>query len=195
MNTVRHVMNSARYDWLRIRIGGPRPTIEGNWPALVAAMAVVFICFFAIGRTSHGGGGSALHSEASGTVQVAAVKAEIPGQLTGGSPIEGAVRTAIASATTREARAHPKAQPVPTGGNLQAPAPTQSLIAEAPRSSGTTSQPESSRASAPVPTPAPTPTPTPSRSESSSSSPSPAKPTPQAPAKPSSGGGAFDTSE
>ncbi len=192
MNTVRHVMNSARYDWLRIHIGGPRPTIEGNWPALVAAMAVVFICFFAIGRTSHAGGGAALHSEASGAVQAASVKAEIPGQLTGGPPIDGAVRTAIASATAREARA----QPVSAGGNLRAPAPTQSLAAQAPRSSATTSESKSSSASAPAPTPAPTPAPStsPSNSESSPSSKPPAKPTTHAPA-PSSGGRAFDTSE
>ena len=50
---------SMRHEWLGVRIGGPGASMKGQWPTLLVAVAVVFACFFALGRlgsasTSHG---------------------------------------------------------------------------------------------------------------------------------------------
>ena len=132
MNTFRQVINSERYERLAVRIGRPAPRIDRFWVALIAAAVVVFACFFVIGHArqpsapSQGG-------EAPSSSHAASVRAEIPGSLTGGPPIEGAVQSAIALAVSRQVQVSPKPQPVSTRSDLRAPAPTQSFTTEEPR--------------------------------------------------------------
>ena len=155
MNAVRNVVNSVRYEWLGARIGGPDASIRGQWLTLIASAVFVFVCFFAIGHVRAGGGSSGGGSAASPAY---AANAPIPGGLRGGSPIAGAVPSAIATP--------PRPQPVKV---IAAPvrvrqpaAPVQSLAAEArqafaprveePRTSSApqaASQPVPSEASAP----------------------------------------------
>lgn len=118
----------VRYEWLGVRIGGPDASMKGQWWVLFLAAAVVFACFFAIGRL---GAGGTLHGEPSSALRAPSGRAAIPGGLRGDSPIAGSVPSAIAPKPARST-----------------PAPAASASSEA----STTTQPlaeDASRASAP----------------------------------------------
>ncbi len=139
MSTVRNTLNVVRYDWLGVRIGGSGASMRGLWPVLIIAILVVFGCFFAIGRLFAGGGSPA---ESSSAAPVA--RAAIPGELRGGSPIAGAVPSAISEPP-------PQRRAVPTRGTeaLRASAPSQSFA-------GATAGTETSSAGLPTQEPVPT---------------------------------------
>jgi len=121
MSTVRNTLNVVRYDWLGLRIGGPGASMRGLWPVLIVAILVVFGCFFAIGRLFVDGGSPAESSSAAPVAHAA-----IPRQLRGGSPIAGAVPSAIAEPP-------PQRTVAPTRGTeaLGATSPTQSFTGQA----------------------------------------------------------------
>ena len=77
MNTVRRAVVNARYDWLGgVRIGGPGASMKGQWPTLLVAAAVVFACFFVVGRL---GSASSPHGETSSALRAFSGHAAIPG--------------------------------------------------------------------------------------------------------------------
>jgi hypothetical protein len=132
MNTVRRAVVNARYDWLGgVRIGGPGASMKGQWPTLLVAAAVVFACFFVVGRL---GSASSPHGETSSALRAFSGHAAIPGGLRGDSPIAGSVPSAIgarpspvvapaAVAASGRSRAGTPAQPL-AGSATQAVAPS-----------------------------------------------------------------------
>lgn len=91
-------LDAVRYDWLGVRVGGPGATMQGSWPVLVAAMLVVFGCFFAIGLLSAGNGPSK-----QGSWAAPVTRAAVPGKLGGETPIPAGVPSAIAEPQRRSA--------------------------------------------------------------------------------------------
>jgi hypothetical protein len=182
MNTVRNALDTVRYNWLGASIGGPDASMGGQWLVLIVSAALVFGCFFALGRyrssgSPQGGGSAAL--------PVFSERAAIPGALRGGSPAAGAVPTAIATP--------PPPQPVVRRANaesVRAAEAAQLFAAEATRASApSTAVPVET---APAPQPVPTEAKTPSRSGAGSHA---AKPRSSSRGGGSSGGGSFDSSE
>lgn len=143
VSAMRDALETLRYRWLGPPIGGPDATLRGQWVAVVLSAIVVFACFFVLGRHTR----SAAPSAGSAPVQLegASSRAAIPAELSGGSPIAGAVPVAIV------------AKPRP-----QTPARTQPTVArplpvEAPSVTATTTVPSTS-AVAPEAAPATSPT-------------------------------------
>ncbi len=93
MNGVREALFNLRYRRLGVGIGGPGASMRGQWLALVAAMLVVFACFYAVGRFLHAGGGS---GPGAPSALAGPGPSAIPAGLSGGSPVAGAVPVAIA---------------------------------------------------------------------------------------------------
>jgi hypothetical protein len=186
VNEVRETLYNLRYRWLDVRIGGPEASMNGQWFVLSVATIVVFASFFAIGRLGHGGGAapppapSALLGSAQGAV---------PTQLSGESPIAGAVPVAIAVSP----REQPAEQQPAVESAQPAAIPAQSVTTEAARievlSASRPASVQESQASEAAPQPAPKPAPTPQRK----STPSRRHPAP-ARSKPSTGV-TFDSSE
>jgi hypothetical protein len=184
MIAVREALYDLRYRWLGVRIGGADATMRGQWLLLLVSLAIVFACFFGIGRFYHAGTAS---SAGAPPAQAGTSGSAIPGGLSGGSPIAGAVPVSIAV----KPRAQPTAQPE---GESQPPVATtpQALGGEA--SAGEVAappvvaqQPETS------PSPAPTQTATAPRKSQPTSSRRAARARPR---KSQPGTGAtFDTSE
>jgi hypothetical protein len=184
VNAVRNAVNSVRYEWLGARIGGPDASIRGQWLTLIASAVFVFACFFAIGHVRAGGGSSGGGSSASPAY---AAEAPIPEGLRGGSPIAGAVPSAIATP--------PRPQPVkvaaaPAGGGAPA-APAQLLAAEARQAFAPRVEPRA----ASVPQAAPQPTPSEAPAPSGGHSGSAGKGSGGGSTGGQSGGGSFDSSE
>jgi hypothetical protein len=195
MSALREAIDNMRderfFGRFGVRIGGPDATLEGHWAALIVSMIVVFVCFFAIGRTVSAGGSP--QGEAPSTRQAASGRAAIPTALAGSPPTDGAIPTAIATAAARRLRVQPKPRAISTASALSASAPARSFNAQS-RQSTTTAQSESS-ASAAAPVPAPAPPTSAVEPPSSTPAPAPAKSPAHSPASSSSGGGSFDTSE
>jgi hypothetical protein len=93
VNEVRETLYNLRYRWLDVRVGGPDASMNGQWVVLSVAMVAVFACFFAIGRLGHGGGVSPAPAP---SAQLSPAQSAVPIQLSGESPIAGAVPVAIA---------------------------------------------------------------------------------------------------
>jgi hypothetical protein len=93
VNTLRDSIAEFRYRWLGPPIGGPEPTLRGQWLALALAMLVVFACFYAIGHSTRSG--ALTVGPAPTTLEGAAQHAAVPVGLNGSSPIAGAVPVAI----------------------------------------------------------------------------------------------------
>jgi hypothetical protein len=92
----RDTLDAVHYDWLGVRVGGPGATMRGSWPVLIAAMLVVFGCFFLIGLLSTGNGSSKQSSSAAPVARAA-----VPGKLGGETPIPAGVPNAIAQPPRR----------------------------------------------------------------------------------------------
>jgi hypothetical protein len=97
VNTVRRAVVNARYGLLDVRIGGPGASMKGQWPMLLACAALVFGCFFVIGRLGSAGPPP---SETSSALRAFSGSAAIPGALRGDSPIAGSVPSAIGTRPT-----------------------------------------------------------------------------------------------
>jgi hypothetical protein len=183
---MRQAIDNLRHQWPDVRIGGPDATLRGQWLALSLALALVFACAFAIGRLGRGGARAPL--AAAPSAQTSLAHSAVPAQLSGGSPIAGAVPVAIA-VKPRAPVAAPRA-PAPAVKRSATPARE-----EAPSSA----RPAGAQEAQPRPEPQPTPAPAPqTRAVESTPPPRPAAPAPRqsAPAKPKpSGGSTFDTSE
>lgn len=153
MSTMRAVVNSVRAGRLNVRIGGPEATAQGQWLLLLGSMAVVFACFFAVGRMQIGGGQAS--GETPSELQGSPARSAIPAGLSGESPISGAVPIAIVQAS----RPTPPAPRPRSSGRvaLSAPAPTESFVESSREASVSSESAPSAPASEPESTPAPTP--------------------------------------
>jgi hypothetical protein len=182
VNTVRRAVETARYDWFSVRVGGPGASMRGQWPTVLIAAVLVFGCFFAIGRV---GRASAPHGEASSALRAFSRQAAIPGALNGKSPIAGSVPSEIAG---RPSLAVP-VQAAPANGESRTLTSVQPFADNASHTLAPSVQTQTTPAveSAPVKTSAP------SAARGGSSG----KPTGSGGAahQPSSHGGSFDSSE
>jgi hypothetical protein len=142
MIPVRDALNVARYDWFGLRIGGRGASMRGLWPALIVASALIFGCFFVLGRMTAGG---APAPETSSAQRVA--HAAIPGGLHGGSPVAGDVPSAIVTPPVRRAPASTALPQTPASQ----PAADTTSGASAPSVSQPASAPVPAQASAPPP--------------------------------------------
>lgn len=181
---LRHVRH-VRHDWLDVRIGGPSASMKGQWPTLLAAAALVFGCFFAIGRFSSA---STSHDEPSSALRAFSGRAAIPGGLRGNSPIAGSVPSAIAPRPARSAVAPAGS----AGSNASTAAQPQPLAENASRASAPSSTTQAAPVIQPVPIKASTPVAASPQHGSSSGQPSNSGGGAH-PASPS--GGSFDSSE
>jgi len=182
VNTVRRAVETARYDWFSVRVGGPGASMKGQWPTVLIAAVLVFGCFFAIGRLASA---SAPHGEASSALRAFSRQAAIPGALNGKSPIAGSVPSAIAA---RSSVGVP-VQAVPANGESRALTPAQPLADNASQTLAPSAQTQTTPAveSGLVKTSAPSAAPGDSSGKPSGSG--------GAAHQPSSRGGSFDSSE
>jgi hypothetical protein len=184
VSSVRRAAGIVRYEWLGVRIGGHGASMKGQWPTLLVTAALVFGCFFAIGRL--GSGGASRH-EASSSLGAFSSSAAIPGELRGGSPIAGSVPSAIA---TQPSGANASAQAASAARASSAATPAQPLAEGASRTLAPTA---TTPAVVPV-QPATTEAPAPASPKHSSASVQPSSSAGGSHPSPSSGG-SFDSSE
>jgi hypothetical protein len=178
---VRHVRHT-RYEWLGVRIGGPGASMKGQWPTLLAAVVVVFACFFVIGRL---GSASPSHGEPSSALRAFSGRAAIPGGLRGDSPIAGTVPSAIAPRPVRRA-----STPAASANSEASTALPQPLAENASRSSAQSPTVQAAPVLQPAPIKASSPAASPQHGSSAGQPSSSGGGT-----HPSSGGGSFDSSE
>ncbi len=154
MSTLRNALGTLRNQRFHVRIGGPDATVRGQWLLLLGAMAVVFVCFFAIGRVQTGG--SEAPGQTPAALQGSSARSAIPAGLSGESPISGKVPIAIVEAS-RPALPAVSSRPA-RRASLSAPAPTRAFAPEpsheeAPaRSESASGTPAGEPESAPAPT-------------------------------------------
>jgi hypothetical protein len=182
VNTVRRAVETARYDWLSVRVGGPGASMRGQWPTVLIAAVLVFGCFFAIGRL---GSASPPRGEASSALRAFSRQAAIPGALNGKSPIAGSVPSEIAA---RPSLGVP-VQAAPANGESRPLIPAQPLAGNASQTLAPSVQTQTTPAveTAPIKTSAPS-----AARGGSSGKPSGSG---SAAHRPSSRGGSFDSSE
>lgn len=169
-------MNTVRIERRLSRAGRPRARVDLRVVAAVAAMFLLFVCSFAIGRAANSAGSA--RAEAPVNLTIAPVAASIPIRLATAPPVQlGA----------------PPKPPPPV--RHSSPPPALRLVApvETPSAPAPTPAPEASQpapvapaqpaAPAPAPTPAPAPAPAPSPAPSSSGG-----------GHSSGGGGSFESS-
>ncbi|HEX4483517.1 MAG TPA: hypothetical protein VH081_06985 [Solirubrobacteraceae bacterium] len=182
MSTVRHAMTTLRYRWLDVRIGGPAATMRGQWRVLVVAIALIFACFFAIGRLTSSGAADAVSATAT---EAPSSRPAIPSGLSGGPPTAGAVPAAIV----------PKPRPTPRASTTAAQAPTPVVVSSLPVQVSTQATPvvaPTTRASSPAPAEA---TKQAAPTSSGGSSGGAGRSGGSAPSSAPSGNGSFDSSE
>jgi hypothetical protein len=185
VSTVRRALLNARYDRFAVRIGGPDASMKGQWPTVLLASVVVFVCFFAVGRLSTS---RTSHGEPSSALRAFSRRAAIPAGLRGDSPIAGSVPSAIAPRPARSAASTGRSASSEVSAAAQQQRPTENASG-APTPNPSTQvapavQPAPVKASAPV---AASPQPSSSAGQPSSSG---------GGAHPSSpSGGSFDSSE
>lgn len=143
---VRRAIVIVRYEWLGVRIGGQHASMKGLWPTLLVTAAVVFGCFFVIGR--RGSGLTSGHEPSS--AQGALPRAAIPGGLRGGSPIVGSLPSRVA----KQASSSPPAQTATANGESSAAISTRPL-ADASPTLASVSTPTAGAQTAPAEAPAP----------------------------------------
>lgn len=151
VNALRDTVDTFRYRWLSLPIGGSGATLRGRWTALGLSMLVVFACFFALGR--HMASSTASSGGAPAELEGAAGQATIPAELSGGSPSAGAVPVAIV--------ARPRPAPRTPRQGL-----TRRLPVEVPSPAAAVAQPQVAEAAAPGPARATAPTVAPAPSAS-----------------------------
>jgi hypothetical protein len=184
---MRDALYSIRYDWLDVRIGGPDATMRGRWPMLLASVAVVFACFFALGRIGSPG---TKQLEVSSTLGAVSGGPAIPAGLRGDSPIAGDVPDGVAARAAR-ARSTAVATPVKTSTSaIVVPARSLTVVSRPAPSADTQTQTPAPVASQPAPTGTSTPTGT----SGGSSHAGPSTPGASSQSQ-SSAGGSFDSSE
>ncbi len=125
MSAVRRAIFVVRYEWLDVRIGGQYASMKGLWPTLLVTAAVVFGCFFVIGRR-----GSEVTSRHEPSSALGALpRAAIPGELRGGSPIPGSLPSRAVAQVPRSSSA--TAQTAAVGGRSSAAIQAQSPVESA----------------------------------------------------------------
>lgn len=186
MNSVRQTIHNVREEARASGTIRERLSIERHWLALIAAMLVVFACFFGIGRASHSS--NAPGGEPPSTLRAAAVKVSIPIALASAPAIEANEQLeAIAVAERRAAVIRARAQAIANRRSLKA-APTSvgPVLSPTPAAAST-------ELSAPASSSAPTSTESPPVAETSEPS-SPASTSGAGHSGSSAGGGSFDSS-
>jgi hypothetical protein len=185
VNSVRQTINTVREDAREIGVAGRLPSIERHWLALIAAMLVVFACFFAIGSMGHPS--SAPSGEPPSTLHAASVRAAIPIALGSVPPIEANKALEAIAVANRRATPRPSEPAVAIARSLTAvPASVQPVVSEASSPvSGEQAAPTSSSEPAHSESAPPAQAPKPSR---------PAGTSGNGHSRSSSGGGSFDSS-
>ena len=158
VSAVRRAIVIVRYEWLGVRIGGQHASMKGLWPTLLVTAAVVFGCFFVIGRRGSGLTSGHEPSSALGALP----RAAIPGGLRGGSPIVGSLPSRVAKHASSSGAL---AQSATAGGESSAAISARSL-ADASHTLASVSAPAAAVQTVPAEAPAPV---TPSREYSSAS--------------------------
>jgi len=185
VSTPRDSLDAVRYDWLGVRVGGPGATMRGSWPMLIAAMLVVFGCFFLIGLLSAGNG-----SSKQGSWAAPVTRAAVPGKLGGEAPIPAGVPSAIAQPQPRSAT------PARTTGAVRQTAPFAGAGATTTTATSASPPAETPVAQEAVPTQHSTQSTGKSHSNGSSSGGGSAGAAGGArPGRAAAGGGSFDSSE
>jgi hypothetical protein len=150
MNGVREAFYNLRYRWPGERVGGPGAAMSGQWVILSLLMLVVFGGFFAVGRLMHTHTSSAAAVAAAPSTQAGPGPSAIPVELSGGSPIAGAVPAAIA--------VRPRPRPVVRRASEErrrSATPAGSFGSETAGGEAPTSESQAATAPAPEATPAP----------------------------------------
>ncbi len=149
------VMSTVGIGRRRIRTGRAGPSISSRGPLILVSVAVVFICFFAIGRAT--GAGNATPTESS-SLPVASLRVAVPVHLSAVPAIETllpaprlapasssseppstpAFSLAHASAPAASTAPQPSPQPAPSIASTPQKAPAQQVHSPAPRSAPST---------------------------------------------------------
>jgi hypothetical protein len=184
MNAVRERIGYLRYRWLAVGIGGPDATLQGQRLVLIVSLALVFACFFAIGRL-HVGGGTAGSAATPSALVGPDGRPAIPAGLSGGSPIDGAVPAAIAVKPAPRPAVRPAVSSKPSVATTVPSSAAETSRSESPQSES----PPSSATPEPVRQSVPTKASTPSNAGRGSGSSGRSSTSPQ-----SAGGNSFDSS-
>jgi hypothetical protein len=122
VSAVRRAIVIVRYEWLDVRIGGQYASMNGLWPTLLVTAAVVFGCFFVIGRR----GSEITSGHEPSSALGASPRAAIPGGLRGGSPIPGSLPSrVVAQAASGSAPAQTAAVGGRSSAAIQARSPAE----------------------------------------------------------------------